>query len=81
MEEAKEKFNKFNKNQYSEEEIKNRYGEIAFGQLLPFANNMIEFGFDKDKAENICLKLMEQYNIKDEFKELILTTIKTENEG
>ena len=76
MEEAIDKFNLYNKREYKEEEKKVRYAEIAFGQLLPLANNMIEFGFDKDKAENICMKLMEQYNIQEESKEIILATIK-----
>ena len=76
MEEAIDKFNLYNKREYKEEEKKVRYAEIGFGQLLPLANNMIEFGFDKDKAENICMKLMEQYNIQEESKEIILATIK-----
>ena len=80
LDDAKEKFKKLNKIEFKEKDKNERYKDIALGQLLPFVNDMMEFGFNITKAEKICNKIMDEYELDQDSREVIISTMKTKNE-
>ena len=62
----------FNENDKENEE---KYSNIAFAQLIPIIDNMIEFELDINIVEEIILPLIKQYKIGPELAEAIVTPI------
>ena len=62
------------KNQNSKEN-EEKYSNIVFAQLVPMADNMIEFGLDINIVEEIIFPLIKQYKISPEFEEVVRSTI------
>ena len=79
LDDAKEKFQKLNKIEFKEKDKNERYKDIALGQLLPFVNDMMEFGFNLTKAEKICNKIMDEYNLDKDSRDVIISTMKSKN--
>ena len=52
-----------------------KYSNIAFSQLVPINNNMIEFGLDINIVEEIILPLIKKYKISPELSEVITSVI------
>ena len=59
----------------NEEQNENKYNNIVFGQLVPIANNMIEFGLDKEKIKEIIQEKFESYRISEDLRKIILDII------
>ena len=56
-------------------EKEEKYSNIVFAQLVPMADNMIEFGLDINIVEEIIFPFIKQYKISPEFEEIVRTTI------
>ena len=52
-------------------EAEDKMSNIAFSQILPYADNMIEFGLDKDTIMEVVFPKMKQYKMSDELIESI----------
>ena len=48
---------------------------IAFAQILPYADNMFEFGLDKKTVQEIIFPLINKYKIDNESIEIIKALI------
>ena len=59
----------------NERENEEKYSNIAFAQLVPMINNMMEFRLDINIIEEIIIPLIKQYKIIPEFSEVILSPI------
>lgn len=51
------------------------YSDIIFAHILPFSDNLTEFGMEKDTLMEIITPYFEKYNIPKEMKEIIKGTI------
>ena len=80
LDDAKEKFAKLNKIEFNEKNKYDRFKDNVFGQLLPFVNDMMEFGFNIEKAEKICNEIMDDYKLDNDTREIIISTMKSKNE-
>lgn len=56
-------------------ESDNKKGNIAFAQIIPYADNMSEFGLDKKTIQEIIFPIMNKYKINQESIELIKSVI------
>ena len=56
-------------------EKEEKYSNIVFAQLVPMADNMIEFGLDINTVEEIIFPFIKQYKISPEFEEIVRSTI------
>ena len=70
--ETDEKIGVTNENNKENEE---KYSNIAFAQLVPMINNMIEFELDINIIEEIVMPLIEKYKISPELSEVIFAPI------
>ena len=73
-----EKFNEMKKNLT----IKNAEGkndEMIFAQLIPIANNMVEFELDKNIREKIILENIKKYKMNETSKNIILDLLNNSN--
>jgi hypothetical protein len=59
----------------NQEQNEMKYNNIVFGQLVPIANNMIEFGLDKEKIKEIIQEKFESYRISEDLRKIILDII------
>ena len=59
----------------NQEQNEMKYNNIVFGQLLPIANNMIEFGLDKENVKEIIQEKFETYRISEDLRKTILDII------
>ena len=59
----------------NQEQNEMKYNNIVFGQLFPLANNMIEFGLDKEKIKEIIQEKFESYRISEDLRKIILDII------
>ena len=56
-------------------DIEENYSNIVFAQLLPMADNMIDFGVDINFIEEIILPFVKKYKFSQELKEAITSII------
>ena len=70
--ETDEKIGVTNENDKESEE---KYSNIAFAQIVPMINNMIEFELDINIIEEIIIPVIEKYKISPEFSEVIFAPI------
>ena len=56
-------------------EKEEKYSNIVFAQLVPMADNMIEFGLDINIVEEIIFPFIKKYKISPEFEEVVRSTI------
>ena len=61
------------------EEKKLRISNIAFSQLLPYANNMVEFYINKDDIIDLVSSFVKKYEIDKTFADTIYENIKNTN--
>ena len=59
----------------NQEQNEMKYNNIVFGQLFPLANNMIEFGLDKENVKEIIQEKFEKYRISEDLRKTILDII------
>ena len=59
----------------NQEQNEMKYNNIVFGQLVPIANNMIEFGLDKENVKEIIQEKFETYRISEDLRKTILDII------
>jgi len=57
--------------------IKRTYNDICFAQILPFSDNMAEFGMPKEVLLDIIEPLYEQYNLTEDMKETMKGVFET----
>ena len=57
------------------------YNEIAFANILPFCDNMVDFGMNKEILIHIIQPIYEEYNMTQEMKETINGVISSKGEG
>ena len=55
----------------NKKESEDKKSNIAFSQILPYADNMREFGLDKETIQEIILPIVNQYKINQESIEVI----------
>ena len=53
----------------------NTLSNICFSQLLPYCQNMYEFGIPKKDIRAICQKFIDKYKIKKDFADTLINTI------
>lgn len=70
----KEKYNEIISNKRNKG-TKNAFNEMIFSQLMTILNNMLEFGFNIYKTEEIIIENMNKYNINENLKNIIITII------
>lgn len=70
----KEKYNDIINNKRNKG-TKNAFNEMIFSQLMTILNNMLEFGFNIYKSEEIIIENMNKYNINENLKNIIITII------
>ena len=63
---------------YEDEDIKDRYSNIVFSQIVPITNNMIDFGLDINIVESIIQPIIERYNISKELAGTVISVINEE---
>ena len=63
-------------NEASDEEGKKRISNIAFSQVLPYSNNMLDFKIDKNEILEVVNKFIKQYNIEKDLEETIVNNVK-----
>ena len=56
-------------------ESDDKKGNIAFAQIIPYADNMLEFGLDKETIQEIIFPLINRFKISQESIELIKSVI------
>jgi len=56
------------------------YDNIAFGQLIPLTDNMIEFGLEKEIIKELINPKMQYYNLSEESKNVILGILQSKKE-
>ena len=56
-------------------EAEDKMSNIAFSQILPYADNMIEFGMDKEIIMEVVFPKMEQYKMSNELIESIKSIV------
>jgi hypothetical protein len=56
-------------------EAQDKMSNIAFSQILPYADNMIEFGLDKDTIMEVISPKMKQFKMSDELIESITSIV------
>ena len=59
----------------TENQKMNALSNIGFSQLLPYAQNMYEFGIPKENIISICQKYIEKYKVKKEYVDILMNTI------
>lgn len=59
----------------TEEERKKRVSNIAFSQVLPYTNNMLEFKMDKDIILQVIDKYVQEYEIEKDAADAIITNV------
>jgi len=57
--------------------IKRTYNDICFAQILPFSDNMADFGMPKEVLLDIIEPLYEQYNLTEDMKETMKGVFET----
>ena len=72
---SKENEEKDGKNNENDKENEEKYSNIAFAQLVPMINNMIEFELDINIVEEIILPFIKRYKIDPESVEMIIAPI------
>ena len=65
-----------NKNLENEESMKEKKNSIAFAQMLPYINNMNEFGVDLDEIKDIISPFIEKYEVSEENKKIMFDLIR-----
>ena len=70
----KEKYNDIITNN-KKNKTENAFNEIIFSQLITISNNMLEFGFNIYKTEEIIIENINKYNINENLKNIIITII------
>ena len=63
-------------NEASDEEGKKRISNIAFSQVLPYSNNMLDFKIGKNEILEVVNKFIKQYNIEKDLEETIVNNVK-----
>ena len=58
------------------EEKKKRISNIAFSQVLPYSNNMLDFKMDRNVILGVVNKFIEKYEIEKELAEPIVSNVK-----
>ncbi len=56
-------------------DIEESYSNIVFAQLIPMADNMIDFGLDINIVESIILPIVKKYKFSQELTESLTSTI------
>ena len=74
--ERNEKDNKDIISHESEEDKKKRISNIAFSQVLPYTNNMLDFKMDKNVILEVISKFVKEYNIEKDLEEAIVNNVK-----
>ena len=74
IEEEEKKYDNLTKNLSIKKNI-NKINEMIFAQLLSITNNMIEFDFDINKAEEIILDSLKKHKTNEDSKNIILNII------
>ena len=74
--ERSEKDNKEIISHESEEDKKKRISNIAFSQVLPYTNNMLDFKMDKNVILEVISKFVKEYNIEKDLEEAIVNNVK-----
>ena len=69
-----DKYNQI-KNNLIDNMANNKINDLIFAQLVANTNNMIEFDFDANIAENIIMENINKYNLNEKFKTIILNII------
>jgi len=59
----------------NEKTIKDRRNNVAFAQIIPNLGTMSGFGLNKDEIKNIILPLIDEYEVSDDKKKIILDII------
>ena len=62
----------------NQKENTNKYNNIIFSQLISLANNMIEFGLDKENIKSLILENCESYRINENSRKIIMDLIEGE---
>ena len=57
-------------------DLKKRISNIAFSQVLPYSNNMLDFKIDKNEILEVVNKFIKQYNIEKDLEETIVNNVK-----
>ena len=60
----------------TEEEKAKRISNIAFSQVLPYTNNMLDFKMDKNVILEVINSFVEKYKIESDFAEAIINNVK-----
>ena len=60
----------------TDEEKKKRISNIAFSQVLPYSNNMLDFQMDRDIILGVVNTFIERYEIEKELAEPIVSNVK-----
>ena len=63
----------------TEEEKAKRISNIAFSQVLPYTNNMLDFKMDKNVILEVINSFVEKYKIESDFAEAIINNVKERN--
>ena len=63
----------------TEEEKAKRISNIAFSQVLPYTNNMLDFKMDKNVILEVINSFVEKYKIESDFAESIINNVKERN--
>ena len=58
------------------EENEKRISNIAFSQVLPYSNNMLDFRMDRDVVLGVVMKFIEKYKIDKDLAEPIISNVK-----
>ena len=62
----------------NQKENTNKYNNIVFSQLISLANNMIEFGLDKENIKSLILENCESYRINENSRKIVMDLIEGE---
>ena len=62
----------------NQKENTNKYNNIIFSQLISLANNMIEFGLDKENIKSLILENCESYRINENSRKIVMDLIEGE---
>jgi hypothetical protein len=60
----------------SDEERKKRISNIAFSQVLPYSNNMLDFHMDRNIILSVVNKFIEKYDVEKELADPIISNVK-----
>ena len=63
----------------TEEEKRRRISNIAFSQVLPYTNNMLDFKIDKSIILEVINSFVEKYKIEKEMADAIINNVKDRN--